>query len=274
MSWLKFDDTFPDHPKVLSAGTDAPLVIALQVRAIAYASRHQTDGFIPAAFVVLASRDLDELAHCRNCSGDISYNSARWSDQMITLKLWEKADGGFIIHDYLEYQQSRKEIAKALKQRRLASRRGGAATKAAWGPEGRPSRPGSRPTSRRGPIPSHPIPIDPKDQLPTPTPPAGRGASDSDFERFWTLYPKKKSKGEAEKAWDQLRRAKTLPPHEALASCLDRLRNSPDWTRDGGRFIPYPATWLRARGWLDEASAAEEPWIPPEERHTAGKGVA
>ena len=28
----------------------------------------------------------------------------------------------------------------------------------------------------------------------------------------------------------------------------------PDWTRDGGQFIPHPATWLTGERWADEAS--------------------
>ena len=28
--------------------------------------------------------------------------------------------------------------------------------------------------------------------------------------------------------------------------------NSPEWKKSGGEFIPYPASWLNARGWEDE----------------------
>jgi hypothetical protein len=32
------------------------------------------------------------------------------------------------------------------------------------------------------------------------------------------------------------------------------------WQEDGGRFIPYPSSWLNRGGWDDEAPAvAEEP---------------
>jgi hypothetical protein len=29
---------------------------------------------------------------------------------------------------------------------------------------------------------------------------------------------------------------------------------SEDWTKEGGQYIPYPATWLNAKGWEDEYS--------------------
>jgi hypothetical protein len=40
-----------------------------------------------------------------------------------------------------------------------------------------------------------------------------------------------------------------------------------DWQRDGGRFVPYPATWLNARGWEDDdvrprrASSSAQWWL-------------
>ena len=70
------------------------------------------------------------------------------------------------------------------------------------------------------------------------------------FDRFWEAYPRKKSRGQAEKAW------KSVDPDEGLfkkiLAALDHAKVSDDWLREGGRYIPYPATWLRAKGWEDE----------------------
>lgn len=33
---------------------------------------------------------------------------------------------------------------------------------------------------------------------------------------------------------------------------MERWKRSADWQRDGGRFIPYPATFLSQRRWEDE----------------------
>ena len=72
----------------------------------------------------------------------------------------------------------------------------------------------------------------------------------SSFEVFWDSYPKKKSKGDAEK-W--------FKKHDPDAVLMDRimkklevLKKSFNWQKDGGQFIPYPATWLNAKGWEDE----------------------
>lgn len=70
------------------------------------------------------------------------------------------------------------------------------------------------------------------------------------FEKFWESYPKKKSKGSAEKAFNK------LPLDEAffklLMGGLEASKRSEQWTKDNGKFIPYPATWLNAKGWEDE----------------------
>jgi hypothetical protein len=36
---------------------------------------------------------------------------------------------------------------------------------------------------------------------------------------------------------------------------LSRAKTSADWTRDGGQFVPYPASWLNAGGWQDDIAA-------------------
>lgn len=70
------------------------------------------------------------------------------------------------------------------------------------------------------------------------------------FERFWNAYPKKKGKEAARRAWRKLRPDMALC--RVMAEALDRQRQSGDWQREGGKFIPYPATWLNGRRWEDE----------------------
>lgn len=70
-----------------------------------------------------------------------------------------------------------------------------------------------------------------------------------DFELFWKSYPRKKSKGVAYKAW--LQTSDIRPPLPELLRCIAVLRASDDWRKDQGKFIPYPASFLRAWGWHD-----------------------
>ena len=77
---------------------------------------------------------------------------------------------------------------------------------------------------------------------------------DADFDAFWALYPKKKSKGEAKKAWAQLKPSREII--SAIMAKLPLLAASHDWTKEGGQYVPNPATWLRAEGWEDEVKDA------------------
>lgn len=75
-------------------------------------------------------------------------------------------------------------------------------------------------------------------------------APDPDFDAFWLAYPRKVGKLNAHKAWRQTKRLR--PPLAAILGRLDALRSSPQWTRDGGQYVPHPGTWLRRGGWEDE----------------------
>lgn len=81
--------------------------------------------------------------------------------------------------------------------------------------------------------------------------PASRGGGESLFEIFWEAYPRKKSKGQAQKAFHAL---KPKPDSEFVAMLIAKIKlaiTSEQWRKDGGQYIPYPASWLRAEGWHD-----------------------
>ena len=89
----------------------------------------------------------------------------------------------------------------------------------------------------------------------TPQPPAKVRAKPKDagysagFLAFWAAYPRRVGKGNAWKAWNRLK-----PDLTAVSAALDWQTKSPEWTKDGGEFIPHPATYLNARRWEDEPS--------------------
>lgn len=70
------------------------------------------------------------------------------------------------------------------------------------------------------------------------------------FGEFWAAYPKKRSKGDAEKAWAKIRPDKALLSKILLA--VEAAKAGGDWQKDDGRFIPYPSSWLNAKGWEDD----------------------
>lgn len=76
------------------------------------------------------------------------------------------------------------------------------------------------------------------------------------FDEFWAQYPKKRSKGQAERAWVKINPDEQL--FKAILDGLERAKTSVEWQKNGGQYIPYPATWLNAKGWEDEYTPAEE----------------
>jgi len=88
------------------------------------------------------------------------------------------------------------------------------------------------------------------------------------FDEFWAEYPKKRSKGQAEKTWVKIKPDEQL--FEAIMTGLKRAKTSVDWTKNGGQYIPYPSTWLNAKGWEDEYTATEVNNDAKHQRNTPG----
>lgn len=77
-------------------------------------------------------------------------------------------------------------------------------------------------------------------------------ASLADFDAFWESYPKKTGKKAALKAW---RNAKDKPILDAIINAVNIQKQSEQWTKDAGQYIPNPATWINQGRWDDEAVA-------------------
>ena len=89
--------------------------------------------------------------------------------------------------------------------------------------------------------------------------PAQRDGLMSRFERFYAEYPKKKNRGEAEKAWKAIKPDEGLT--EKIIAAVKVARESSDWLKEGGQYAPYPAKWLRSKGWEDEQTT--QPTLAP-----------
>ncbi len=70
------------------------------------------------------------------------------------------------------------------------------------------------------------------------------------FDRFWSAYPKKREKGKAREVWKKLKPTSELT--QRILAAVEQQRQSADWLKDGGKYIPYPAKWLKAEQWEDE----------------------
>lgn len=85
-----------------------------------------------------------------------------------------------------------------------------------------------------------------------PKPPKGR--TDAEFAEFWSAYPTKVGKQPARKAFDKVK-----VPVKTLVDAIERQKCSSQWSKDGGQYIPNPATWLNQQRWEDILPEAEKP---------------
>lgn len=72
----------------------------------------------------------------------------------------------------------------------------------------------------------------------------------TDFDLFWQAYPRKVGKKRARQAWLKLK-----PDTATVQKMLDALAwqvNQPQWTKDGGMYVPHPSTYLQQERWDDE----------------------
>lgn len=73
----------------------------------------------------------------------------------------------------------------------------------------------------------------------------------SNFDIFWEAYPKKRNKPDSRKAWVQLGLEKKSDVVDKIIKAIKEFKTHRDWQRDGGQFIPYPASFLRGERWED-----------------------
>ena len=93
--WVKIDDQFPTHPKVMRAGLEAR---ALFVTSLCYSANHLTDGFVTAEVTAL----LTAMSQISN--GDVAIQ------KLLEVGLWEVYEGGYMIHDFLVYNPNSDKV--------------------------------------------------------------------------------------------------------------------------------------------------------------------
>ena len=109
MAWAKIDDKFYDNPKVRKAGKEAT---CLYLSGLVYSSNQLTEGFISdAALGLVAYKGFVE-------------NEQTYASVLVDCGLWDQVEGGYIIHDYLEYNPTKEEIEEARARKSAAGKKG------------------------------------------------------------------------------------------------------------------------------------------------------
>ncbi len=108
MTWVKLDNGFREHRKVLRA---TPAGVCLWVCGLDYCNRQAAhDGFIPAEVVPVLYPMPQPMKVAR---------------KLVEVGLWETVEGGFQVHDYHVYQPTAEAKAALREKRAEAGRRGG-----------------------------------------------------------------------------------------------------------------------------------------------------
>ena len=119
MSWVKIDDQYADHPKVAAVG---PLGMALHVAAMCYCAKYLTDGFVPDA-ILPRLINWDGISVVRNGVTN-AVSNVEVTEEVTDAGLFDKVDGGVMVHDYLMYNPTREQA--------LAERQANAERQAVW----------------------------------------------------------------------------------------------------------------------------------------------
>ena len=153
MAWARIDDKFLDNPKVRKAGKDATY---LYVSGLVYSSNQLTEGYIS-----------DEALGLVAYKGFIK-NERTHAATLVECELWDRIEGGYQIHDYLEYNPTKEQIEEARAKKAAAGSKG---AQARWQNDSKPIASAIATASKNdgktmapscdtdGINPSHPIPI-------------------------------------------------------------------------------------------------------------------
>lgn len=69
---------------------------------------------------------------------------------------------------------------------------------------------------------------------------------------FWRVYPKKVGKQDALKSFKKIKPSKELL--DKMVAVIEEAKNTEQWTKNNGQYIPNPATWLNQGRWEDDIS--------------------
>jgi hypothetical protein len=88
------------------------------------------------------------------------------------------------------------------------------------------------------------------------------------FATFFAAYPRKVARSDAAIAFGKLSVDDGLL--RTMLVAIEGQSRTGDWLKNGGKYIPYPATWLNGKRWLDELpTAAARAYIGPMEGRSA-----
>lgn len=218
--FAKLGHGFADDPKIIGLSDRA---FRVYVESLLYACSNMTDGF------------LDERVLRR-------YGWLEAADELTsndTNPSWLKADGGYQIHAFCDWQMTTERHAK-----QVANGRAGGIAKAKNRQQASKVVAGASEVLEQTAsenLPDKEVDID-KDKHLKPL-----AISSPSFDEFWQLWPRREGKANAVKAWQKA--TKKISESELVEKARAYV-TSP--TVPEKQFVPHAATWLNGERWNDE----------------------
>ena len=75
------------------------------------------------------------------------------------------------------------------------------------------------------------------------------------FDEFWTIYPRKANKKKAQEAWKKVK----ADDIDNIIADVKYMAKSKDWTKEDGKYIPHPTTYINGERWKDNEQPAKQP---------------
>ena len=75
----------------------------------------------------------------------------------------------------------------------------------------------------------------------------------TDFDVFWELYPRREGKA---KAQESFKKKKCSAIMAKIELAIEQQKGWDKWQKDGGQYIPMPATWINQERWDDTGTEA------------------
>jgi hypothetical protein len=131
MPHVQLEIDFLSHPKTLAT---SPLAQLLFIRSLIYAATHLTDGYVPAAAIPQLSYDLTQYERLHYVPDNVHASTPdvvtvdELISELVLRKRWKVFRDGYRIHDYLDYNLSKRQVLQLIDKRRKAGQAGGQAS--------------------------------------------------------------------------------------------------------------------------------------------------
>jgi hypothetical protein len=261
MPWGRLDDNASGNGKLLALSDAAFRMWAM---GLVYCQRNLTDGFIPA--------------HAIDAFGVRASNKRRVADELCTPQMadrasvWRKTEGGYQVHDYLDWNDSRADVLKARadSRRRVRKFRGGEEDDLGKCNAAPPPLPEALPIPLRHGLPVVVVVEQEKEEKRK----EDEAVQLARFDRFMTLYPRPEQREPARMLW--LAMAPSAAVAAEILASLEAHRLTKRWqdavSAKDCSFLPLAKTFLRDRHWMerpppgvptDQAAGCDRGHTPP-----------